>query len=367
MQQYYELTDSLWRELMKIPAPSHREERRAEYILDKLRSWGADAAYIDEAKNTVLKIDGEIKETVVFAAHTDTVFPDMESMTFTEDEKNIYGPGCGDDAASVAMLMAAVKYILDSGRKPKQTMIFAFDSCEEGLGNLKGIRSFMERYGNNVAAFYTFDGWYSEVATMSVGSHRYKVTVRTEGGHSYSAFGNKNAIEIMSRGISRIYDIIVPESGGKTTYNVGVISGGTSVNSIAQTAEMLCEYRSVSYENMMYMKQKFEEVFSYMRTLGGDVEVELVGDRPCMRDVDKTEMRELTELAKTVQKRYAECEIGEITESTDCNIPHYMGIPAVCVGTYKGGGTHTREEWVEKASIPKGFDIVRDMIMHYFE
>ena len=366
MKKYYDITDKLWRELCLIPAPSHHEEKRAEYISGVIDSWGIRSE-TDAAKNVIVKIEGSSPEMVVFAAHTDTVFPDTAPMPFYEDDKKVYCPGCGDDTVAVAQLMAAVKYIADSGKKPRYTLMIVFDSCEEGLGNLKGIRSFMERYGNNVAAFYSFDGWYSEVATMSVGSHRYKVTVRTEGGHSYSAFGNKNAIEIMSRGISRIYDIIVPESGGKTTYNVGVISGGTSVNSIAQTAEMLCEYRSVSYENMMYMKQKFEEVFSYLRTLGGDVEVELVGDRPCMRDVDKAEMRELTELAKAVQKRYAGCEIGEITESTDCNIPHYMGIPAVCVGTYRGGGTHTREEWVEKASIPKGFDIVRDMIMHYFE
>ena len=365
MQQYYELTDSLWRELMIIPAPSHREERRAEYILDKLRSWGADAAYIDESKNTVLKIDGEIKETVVFAAHTDTVFPDMESMTFTEDEKNIYGPGCGDDAASVAMLMAAVKNILDSGRKPKQTMIFAFDSCEEGLGNLKGIKAVMNKYGKDVTRFYTFDGKYHRVANVSVGSHRYKVTVKTEGGHSYSAFGNKSAAHILAKGITAIYDIQLPIKGGKTTYNVGLISGGTSVNSIAQSAEMVCEYRSVSHENLEYMKSCFEEIFDYMRSLGAEVEIELVGERPCMKNVDEAAMREMTQLCIDIQKKHSGCEIELVSSSTDCNIPHSMGIPAVCVGTYMGDGTHTREEWVEKASIPKGAEIVKEVVEHY--
>ena len=365
MQEYYELTDILWRELMKIPAPSHHEERRAKYICDKLRSWGADAVYIDEAKNVILKIDGKTKETVVFAAHTDTVFPDMEPMTFTEDENCIYGPGCGDDAASAAMLMAVVKYIIDKRIKPEKTLLFVFDSCEEGLGNLKGIKFVMNKYGSDVSRFYAFDGKYHRVANVSVGSHRYKVVVKTEGGHSYGAFGNKNAAYILSKGISAIYDIKAPQAGGKTTYNVGLISGGTSVNTIAQNAEMLCEYRSVSHEKLNYMKKCFEEIFDYMRSLGAEVKVELVGERPCMKDVDETAMLEMTKLCVDVQKKHSGSEIELVSSSTDCNVPHSMGIPAVCVGTYKGDGTHTREEWVEKASMPIGFEITRDIVFCY--
>lgn len=366
MKEYYELTDKLWRELIIIPSPSHHEERRAQYICDTLHSWGAETAYIDEAYNVVLKIDGEVNEAVVFAAHIDTVFPDMEPMTFTEDEKNIYGPGCGDDTASVAMLMTVVKYIIDSRKKPERSLIFAFDSCEEGLGNLKGIKTIMNRYGTDVTQFYTFDGKYHRVANVSVGSHRYKVTVKTEGGHSYSAFGNKNAAHILAKGINAIYDIQVPLKGGKTTYNVGLISGGTSVNTIAQKAEMFCEYRSVSHDNLEYMKRCFEEIFEYMRSRGAEVEVELVGERPCMQNVDDAAMREMTQLCVDVQKKHSGCGIELVSSSTDCNIPHSMGIPAICVGTYMGDGTHTREEWVEKASIPKGVEIVRDIVEHYF-
>ena len=366
MQEYYELTDNLWRELCVIPAPSHHEEKRAKYIFDVLASWGIKAE-IDEAKNVIVKFEGSTPETVVFEAHTDVVFPDTDKLPFFEDEKNVYCPGCGDDTAGVAALMAAIKYIADIAKKPKHTLLIVFNSCEEGLGNLKGTRTVLERFGKDVAAFFSFDGWYTEISNISIGSHRYKVTVKTEGGHSYSKFGNKNAIDIMSRGISRIYDIKLPENGKKTTYNVGTISGGTSVNAIAQSVEMLCEYRSESYDNLLYMKQKFEEIFEYMKSLGGDVTVELVGDRPCMKNVNKTKMLEITELCKKIQKKHSGFEVAEVAESTDCNIPHFMGIPAVCVGTYMGGGAHTREEWAEKASVIKGFDIVKDIIMHYFE
>ena len=366
MKEYYNLTDKLWRELCVIPAPSHYEDKRAKYIYDVLVSWGLNPE-IDDAKNVILKIDGKSSDIAIFEAHTDTVFPDTEPMPFYEDEKNVYCPGCGDDTAGVAALMTTVKYISDLSKKPQNTLLIVFNSCEEGLGNLKGTRAVLERFGKDAVAFFAFDGLFSEISNKSVGSHRYKVTVTTEGGHSYSKFGNKNAIDIMSRGISKIYDLKVPVTGGKTTYNIGTVLGGTSVNTIAQSVEMLCEYRSESYDNLMYMKQKFEEIFEYMKSLGGNVKVELVGDRPCMRNVNKDKMHELTELCKSIQKKHSGCEIKEVAESTDCNVPHFMGIPAVCVGTYMGGGAHTREEWVEKATVPTGFDIIRDIVTHYFE
>ena len=303
---------------------------------------------------------------MVFAAHTDTVFPDTEPMTYIEDENNIYCPGCGDDSASVAMLMTVIRSIIDSGRKPRKSMIFAFDSCEEGLGNLKGAKAVMDRYINTVSRFYGFDGPYKYLANMSVGSRRYKVTVKTEGGHSYIDFGNRNAAHILAKGIAAVYEINAPQEGGKTTYNVGLISGGTSVNTVAQKAEMVCEYRSESHKNLSYMKERFEEVFDLMRSFGAEVGVEVVGERPCMQNVDEAVMREMTQMCMDIQKKHSGRDVTVISSSTDCNIPLSMGVAAVCVGTYNGEGMHTREEWVEKASIPKGFEIVREIVGYYF-
>ena len=366
MQKYYDLTNKLWRDLCVIPAPSHHEDKRVKYISDILLSWGINAE-IDEAKNIIVKLQGKTPKTVVFEAHTDVVFPDTEALPLSEDESKVYCPGCGDDTAGVALLMGVLKYIKDNDIQPENTILIVFNSCEEGLGNLKGTKAIMNKYGRDVIAFYTFDGIYTRVAPKSVGSHRYKVTVKTEGGHSYAAFGNKNAAEILARGICKIYELKAPQEGGKTTYNVGSVSGGTSVNTIVQEAQMLCEYRSECYDNLEYMKKKFSEIFEYMRSLGGEVIVELVGERPCMKGVDEKAMREMTELGKEIQARHTGLEITELPSSTDCNIPHSMGVPALCMGTYLGGGAHTREEWVEKESLPKGFNIVKDIILHYFE
>ena len=365
MKQWYELANQIHRELCVIPAPSHYEDRRAAYCLEKLKEFGFEGAFIDKAKNVICEIKtDQTDRTVIFAAHTDVVFPDMEPLPFREDEKDIYCPGCGDDTVCVAQLMSVMKKVKDTGKAPVCNVVFALNSCEEGLGNLKGIRAVMERYGNTVTAFFTFDGQYRAVVDRSVGSHRYKVTVRTRGGHSFNDFGNENAARVLAKGIAMIYDIPIPE-GGKTTYNVGTISGGTSVNTIVQEATMLCEYRSESSENLDYMKEKFREVFAAMAEYA-NVEVELVGDRPGMRNVDPVAQKELADLCARIQQKYGGVEPVRNSGSTDCNIPHSMGIPAVCAGTYLGGGEHTRQEWVDKSSISVGVDIVADIVETYW-
>jgi len=366
MEQYQELAKTIHRELCVIPAPSHYEEQRAVYCLEKLKSFGFEQAYIDEAKNVICEIKGEGSgKTVIFAAHTDVVFPDTEPLPLWEDEKNIYCPGCGDDTVCVAQLMSVMKRIRDTGKEPLYNVVFVLNACEEGLGNLKGIRAVMERYGSTVSAFLTFDGKYNAVVDRSVGSHRYNVTVKTRGGHSFNDFGNENAARVLAKGIQMIYEIPIP-AGKKTTCNVGLISGGTSVNTIAQEASMLCEYRSESSENLDYMKEAFYKIFAAMEETAA-VEVELVGDRPGMKHVDPAEQKALTDLAAQIQQKHSGIEPARDSGSTDCNIAHSMGIPAVCVGTYLGGGAHTRQEWVEKASIPVGVSIIADIVEAYFQ
>jgi len=365
MKQYHDLAAKLLRELCVIPAPSHQEDLRAAYCAEKLREFGFTDVFVDEAQNVICEIRAaHTDKTVVFAAHTDVVFPDTEPLPLREDATNLYCPGGGDDTVCVAQLMSVMKWIKDTGKQPRYNTVFVFNSCEEGLGNLKGIRAVMERYGSSVIAFFTFDGQFNAVVDRSVGSHRYKVTVRTKGGHSFNDFGNENAARVLAKGIQMIYEIPLPEVV-KTTCNVGLISGGTSVNTIPQEASMLCEYRSESSQNLSYMKEAFGKVFAAMAETA-QVEVELVGDRPGMKDVDPDAQKALSDLCASIQQKHGGIEPVRNSGSTDCNIPHSMGIPAVCAGTYLGGGAHTREEWVEKASIPVGIEIIADIMLTYF-
>ena len=362
---YSEFAEKITLEMCTIPAPSGREEKRAEYILNTLSDWGI-RAYIDGAKNVVCEYPGaDDTEITVFAAHTDVVFPDMEALPFRAEDGKYFCPGIGDDTVAAAILMAALKKLHDEGAAAKHTVLFVLNSCEEGLGNLRGTREIMKNYGDKVKQFVTFDGEYDAVVNKSVGSHRYRVTVKTTGGHSFNDFGNTNAAAVLAEIIGDIYKIQVPQSANRTTYNVGVIEGGTSVNTIIQEASMLCEYRSDDYDELMYMQGQFATIFDKIRaqhSQDAEIIAELVGERPCMKEVDTAALEKLTGLIADIQKKHGGLEVAINSGSTDCNIPHSMGIPAVCAGCYIGGGAHTRQEWLEAASIQTGFDIAEDII-----
>ncbi len=363
-----EETLSLLESLCRIPAPSHHEEKRAEFCLKWFLEHGAEGSYIDEALNVLYPMNCEGRDDiVVFMAHTDTVFPDTEPYPYHSDGDYIYCPGVCDDTVCLVQIMMVMKYILESGLRPDCGILFAANSCEEGLGNLKGIRQIMKDYEGRIAAVYTVDGGYRHIVNRCVGSHRYRVTITTEGGHSYGAFGNKNAIAELSELICRLYDQKVPEKEGtKTTYNVGIIEGGTSVNTIAQEASVLYEYRSDDEACLAVMQASFEKEIEKTKEKGIGVTVELLGERPCSGRVNTEILNAMAERCMAVQEKYSGLSCVAESGSTDCNIPMSLGVPAICVGSYVGSGVHTREEKLQISSVPVGLKIVAELILDYF-
>ncbi|MBO7170213.1 MAG: M20/M25/M40 family metallo-hydrolase [Clostridia bacterium] len=362
-------THRLLKELTLIPAPSHHEDERAAYIKKWLEEIGAEGAYIDEAKNVIYKLEGENKDdAVVFMAHTDTVFPMETPLVWREDEENYYCPGVGDDTCSVALLLTVLKYVVQTGLKPKRTVLFVANSCEEGLGNLKGSKQIVKDFGHMLSEFYSLDGKYPTVYTRCVGSHRYKIKATTEGGHSYAAFGNTNAIVELAKLVAALDSIEVPvKENAKTTYNVGTISGGTSVNTIAQFAEMTYEYRSDDRDCLAIMKAAFEEALAKIKKESkASFAVELIGERGCDGDVDKEKHERMIARTNAVYERLLGKSCVRKSASTDCNSASAAGIPSICLGVYGGGGAHTREEWVEKKSIATGLKITAALVLDNF-
>ena len=357
-----ELMFETLKELCGIPAPSHFEQKRAEYCKEWLERNGAEGVYIDEALNAVFPLNCEgSNEITVFEAHTDTVFPDMEPMPYVDDGEKVHCPGVGDDTASVVVLLLMAKYFVEKKLVPKEGILFVCNSCEEGLGNLKGTRQIFKDYEGRVKQFVTFESGLNVVRNQCVGSHRYEVEVFTEGGHSFSKFGNENAIAALSKMVAEIYQIEVPKKEGtKTTYNVGTISGGTSVNTIAQNAKMLCEYRSDDRECLAVMQEKFEAIFAAANTEKVRVNVNKVGDRPCS-NIDSSKIEAMISLVAPMIEEVSGQKIKLCSSSTDCNIPLSLGIAAICVGVNNLSGAHTREEWVEKASLIPGLEIALRM------
>ena len=355
---------ALLMELAQIPAPSNHEELRAQFCLNWLRSQGAEDAYIDEALNVIYPLgDTGENDLMVFMAHSDVVFPDTAPLPLRIENGRIYCPGVGDDTANAVALLTVAGHIAREKRQPKGCgVLLVINSGEEGLGNLKGSRKIMADFGSRVKEFITFDGNASAIVTKAVGSRRYRVTVKTEGGHSYGKFGAPNAIAQLSQLIARLYEVRVPAIG-KTTYNVGTISGGTSVNTIAQSAEMLYEFRSDEREGLAFMQAQFESIVEQFRVSGVQIEVEVVGDRPCGLEVDNSALACRAALA--VEKHYG-LSPAFTSGSTDCNVPLSMGIPAICPGCVMGSGAHTREEYIEIDSLLPGLKVAFELIAHHF-
>lgn len=359
INQNFEATLELLRSLCHIPAPSHKEHARAKFCKNWLEDNGEKGVYIDEALNVIFPLNCEgSNEITVLAAHTDTVFPDMEPLPYQEDDEKIYCPGVGDDTASLAVLMMTAKFFIENQIHPSKGILFVCNSAEEGLGNLKGTRQLMKDYAGRIAQFITLDSNLNVMNTRCVGSHRYHVEVTTEGGHSFQKFGNPNAIAVLSDIISKIYQLQVPQlADSRTSYNVGTIEGGTSVNTIAQNASMLCEYRSDNEEALSTMQEKFENIFASAKTDGVQIQIEKIGDRPCAGQVDANRLNTfIFSCKKIIEEVICEPLILK-SASTDCNIPLSLGIPAICIGVYRGAGSHTREEWVEKKSLKQGLEV----------
>ncbi len=348
------------RELARIPAPSNHEEQRAIWCKQYLESLGATGVVIDDALNVIFPyhISENSNDLCAILGHTDVVFPDTEPLPFREENGRYYAPGIGDDTTNAVAVMEMAAMAIALNLQPKTGILFVLNSGEEGLGNLKGTRQLMKDYGSRISRFYAIDGELDSVVTDAVGSKRWRITITTEGGHSFGNFGNRNAIYYAAKMIDTFYSLKAPDFG-KTTYNVGLIEGGTSVNTIAQNCSLMYEYRSNQREGLAYMDTFFQSVIASFRTMGIGVEVELLGDRPCKGEVDPSALAKIVTEAslKYGRSRYEECG------STDCNIPLSMGIPAVCFGVYDGCGAHTRDEWVDIESTRTGMKILAEVLL----
>ena len=374
---------ALLKELGRIPAPPRHEERRAEYVENWLKGLILnteinstlsencetlfDAVRTDQMHNVIAEIGcKENCPVLIFAAHTDVVFDITDELPMREDKGRLYAPGIGDDTANLVNLLMTLKCAAKFrwGRNTGCGLVFAADSCEEGLGNLDGARELMKHYGDRVRCFVSFDTHIGKVCSGAVGSHRYKISVRTDGGHSYFDFGAPNAIEHAAELICELYAQDLPEET-RTTVNVGTVHGGTSVNSIAQSAEFTYEYRSESEKCLQTMADNLKKMLQEKQDDGWDICCETLGIRPGSEFVDAAASRQLNRLTEQNVRIVAEYNIG-VTDrnafSTDSNIPLSMGIPANTIGTAVGDGMHTMEEWIEMEGQKKGMRIAAEVV-----
>ena len=349
---------SLLKSLAVIPAPSHHEDLRAEFIRTWLIDQGAEAATIDSAKNVRLMLGDPKGPFFAVMAHTDVVFPDTTSLPLREADGKLYAPGVGDDTANVAALMMCVKFFLAHPHLIPEPLLIVFNSCEEGLGNLKGVRQIMKDFDGRIHSFVSFDCQSDSIIYRAVGSERWKVCVHTTGGHSFSDFGNTNAIAYLSGLITKLYSQQIPQKENcHTTYNVGLVSGGTSVNTIAQYAEMTYEYRSDDRECLSAMAHQFQDLIRQAQCEDALVQVTSLGIRPCGSAVPVNAHQSLLDRCRAAIREVYSIDPPLCAASTDANIPLSLGIPAATFGLYRGSGAHTRQEYVCIDSLTPGLEI----------
>lgn len=355
----------LLKTLAAIPAPSHQEHNRAEFIRDWLISQGASRVEIDPALNVVLPFGCDTQDKIrVYMAHTDVVFPDTDPLPVREEDGKLFAPGVGDDTANVTALMLCAKFFLAHPECLKTPVLMVFNSCEEGFGNLKGVRQIMADYAGRVAELISFDLEFTSMVNRAVGSERWRVRSQTCGGHSYSAFGNPNAIAGLSKLICRLYNQSIPTApDSKTTYNVGTIRGGTSVNTIAQDAEMTYEYRSDNHSCLNRMRRQFLDLVAQENSDDVKLIIEPLGERPCGNDVPEQEQTRLLNRCAAAVHQITGKAPKFCSASTDANIPLSLGIPATTFGLYLGAKSHTREEYIEIESLKPGLRIALTVLM----
>jgi tripeptide aminopeptidase len=351
-------------EMARIPAPPFGESARAAWLAERFREVGLDDVRIDDVGNVFGTHPGFGRRYVALSAHIDTVFPANTPLNVRQQGSRIYGPGVSDNGAGVVALLAIAALLRNVRIRHALPFVFVGNVGEEGEGDLRGMRHIFStpRWKDSIAYSLVLDGAGADtIVAEALGSRRFEVIVRGPGGHSWSDFGAPNPIVILAKAIDAFTATPVP-SAPKTTFNIGVIRGGTSVNSIPESASMKVDIRSTSMAEMERLEQSMrlalnravedETIAAEMRSsaqkrpAGVGCEVVVIGSRPA---------GELQPGAKILQVlRAVDAQLGNAAQvqraSTDANIPLSLGLEAVAIGGGgAGGGAHTLQEWFDSS------------------
>jgi acetylornithine deacetylase/succinyl-diaminopimelate desuccinylase-like protein len=336
--------------ICRVPAPTFHEARRAAHVLKRMEALDLGVPRMDDAGDVICELPGNSAfPAVVLMAHLDTVFDLQTPLQVRRDGTMLYGPGVGDNSMALAALLWLGRALLDlPGRG---TLIMAANVGEEGLGNLRGAKALWERYGQEASAWVVLEGaTFNRAARVGVCSRRLSITYRTTGGHSWKDFGRPNAIHALGRLIDQIAQIRVP-ADPRTTYNVGVVRGGTTVNTIAAEAGLVLDMRSEDPEALTRLDRAVRTLAGAVAEAAGvEPTVEIVGDRPggaLPPDHPLVALVEETSAALGVPVTWE-------AASTDTNVPLSHGAAAVCLGIARGENLHTVDEVLDVADALQG-------------
>lgn len=340
--------------LTEIPAPPFKERRRGEAILQLMRQLELSDVEIDPEGNVMgVRRGSGGTQMLAVLAHMDTVFPEGTDVKVKRDGDRLMAPGIGDDTRGVALMLQLIRAMNVAQYRTVNDILFVANVGEEGEGDLRGVKYVMQKgkYKDRIKQFIAIDGGGQETITNGgVGSRRYRVAFKGPGGHSYGAFGLVNPAFAMGNAIVKFGKIQVPQKP-KTTYSVGVVSGGTSVNSIPFEVAMDIDMRSescaeldkVEKQFLAVVKEAVDEENKARSTKEGSITADpkKIGDRPCGETPASSPIVQTVAAVVTAFGLKPNYNIS----STDANLPMSLGIPAVTIGRGPGGRTHSLDEF----------------------
>jgi tripeptide aminopeptidase len=349
-------------EMARIAAPPFGEAARGAWVKERFDELGLEDVHIDEVGNVLGLRPGVGKRCVTLSAHIDTVFPAGTPLNIRQQGSRLYGPGVSDNGAGLTALLAIAAALKNAKITNSLPVLFMGNVGEEGEGDLRGMRHIFAdpRWKNSINSSLVLDGAGSDtIVAEALGSRRFEVIVRGPGGHSWSDFGSPNPILVLAGAIQSFTQAPVPSSP-KTTFNIGVIRGGTSVNSIPESASMRVDIRSTSMTEMERLERTLrhsvdraveEESLAIekrgstqRRPLGLTSEIVAIGNRPA------GELDANSNILQVI--RAVDAHLGNAAQiqraSTDANIPLSLGQEAIAIGGGgTGGGAHTLQEWFD--------------------
>lgn len=339
--------------ICRIPAPPFSETERAEAYRERLAAIGLERVRIDAEGNVLGERPGSGDgPTVVLSAHLDTVFPEGTDVEVRREGPVLHGAGIADDCRGLAVVLAVARGLAGSGLETRGDVVFVGTVGEEGRGDLRGVRHLFEtELEGRVDAFLSVDGAGLDLTRSAVGSHRYDVVFRGPGGHSWGDFGLPSPIHALGRAIDALARIDVV-ADPKTTFNVGVVEGGTSVNSIAHEARMVVDLRSLDADTLAALDARFQAAVrdavaaeNEGRSEGAvEVDFEPIGLRPAGSQPDDAPIVVAGIETAAALGFQPELQAG----STDANLPISLGIPAVTIdGGGRSEGAHSPGEWFD--------------------
>ena len=342
--------------IQQIPAPTFHEAERAGFVRARFAEAGLQDVGIDSAGNAYARLpqpvaNSRIKPLVV-SAHLDTVFPTSVDLSVRREPERILAPGIGDNSLGVAGLFGLLWALRDRQLSLPGDLWLVANVCEEGLGNLRGMQALVDRFGSSPLAYIVVEGMaLGQVYQRGLGVQRYRLTVRTAGGHSWIDYGQPSAVHELTALSTRITALELPRQP-RTTLNVGIISGGSSVNTIAAEAMLELDLRSESAAALKNLAGQVEQIVYSVQKPGVQIELEIIGKRP---SGELSEQHKLVKLAQACLSSLgieARLSIG----STDANLPLSLGYPSITVGLTSGGKAHSVHEYINIAPLEKGVE-----------